>query len=500
MAEPIPLKLPPGLARGMQSDRATPGRYHDARYVRFSQEGEITVIKPMKAWDVAWPQFQLPSGKARAAHAWLDDSEVPYCIIGASDSLYAHDATTLSTITHAGFAGGSLHVGTWTLDNFGERAVACHDVDQTIVEYQPGDVIALAVSGAPTAKAIHVTDEKFLLALGINGDPRAFGWPDQETLTVWTATSLNQAGDLPINENGALMCAAKVRGGSLIWTTTGLHFLEYKQRPDVYGREFIKTGCGIIGRNAKVTRGNEAYWMGRKSFFKYQGYVDAMPCDIADDVFGHINEDYIHKVWGFDNQEDGEIWFPYPRDAATECSHAAIFSYKGIPHWNHTEFPRLAGFNSEVFGYPIALSGEGRIMRHEYGYDYDETVYLMDDNETDQLTDDNGDAFTDDPDDVVPEHRPYLTSGSIEIKTGDRRMQIDEFVPDELNSGDVETYFNLKERPNGTPTTVGPFTTDEEAGVYSTARHVAIEYRSAAGTEDFRIGQWSVRIKQRGKY
>lgn len=500
MAEPIPLMLPPGLVKGRVSDASVKGRYTAANHMRWIVDGDRVVVAPMPGWALAFDPTTPLIGKARGAHAWLDNSELPFFMVGTYSNLYEHDGTTLSDITPSGFSAGSIHAGTWTMDNMGEVGISCFDLDGRIFEHQPGaGGLATVVTNSPAAKATFVTDEKFLFALAVDGDPRAYAWASQDERTVWTPTSLNSAGDLPINEVGLLMCGHKIKGGALIWTTTGVYFLEFLGRPDIYGADRAGNNCGIISRNAKCVFGSSAYWMGKKRFFQFKGYTKPLDCEIADYVFGNLNEDYAHKVWAHHRPSYNEVWFAYPHGDATECSHAAIYNYeKGF--WNHTEFARLSGFDDEVFGYPVGFSSEGRVFNQESGYVYDEEVYLTTDS-GDRLTDDAGTNYlAADPGEFAAPTTPYMQSGPTTIGEGDRRMQIDEFLPDEENQGDVTTTFVLREYANSTPFEVGPYSSADRVGVGSTARFASVKYELAAAA-DARVGNWLVKIgARRGRY
>lgn len=489
MAEPFKIELPPGLVRGLQSDYAVAGRYYDARNWRWVREGGLLVSRPMKGWEIAFPGAHIISGIARSAHAWVDDDEAPWGLIGTNAKVYAHDGTTLSDATPVGYGPASADTCQITIDNFGELGVLCNDEDNLIYEYQPGGGgVMTQVTNAPTARAIFSTEEKFLFALQYNLDPRAFGWCDQANRTVWTATALNSAGDLPIQEIGALMCGGKIKGGALLHTTTGVHFVNFEGRPDVYSAEHVANGCGIISRNGGISVGSRRFWMGDGQFHAFAGAHAVMDCDIGDDVFGNINMDHAHKVWAFRRSKFNEIWFPYPRGNETECSHAAIYNYKDN-FWNHTERPRTAGFDVEPFGYPVEISPESVIFKHETGWDYDDTVLLTTDDGADILTTDDGATrLTSDEASDATAMTPYARSGPVEIGDGGRRMQIDEIWPDEQNQGGCETYILAREHPNATLTTLGPYSSADRMGIFTTARQVSIEHRAASGTEDFRIG------------
>ena len=507
----IKLALPPGLFRNGTQYQSV-GRYYDANLIRFF-EGQI---RPVGGWDTGLAGTL--TGNPRAAHAWKDNEGEAYAAFATHTGLFVHDGTALDDVTpqasesvlaedatdllledgseslllEYGFGAGDADMSTWTLDNFGELLVACNDHEQSIYEWQPGGGMdATEIANAPQAKAIFVTNERFIVALGADGDPRRVAWNDQENRTTWTATSTNQAGDLNIQTAGVLMCGGKVPGGGLIWTDQDVHLMRYQGFPDIYGIERKGTDCGIIGRHAFQIVDSVAYWMGQEGFWTYVGYVQPIQCDISDDVFRNLNTAYRHKVWCQHIPQFGEIWWFYPRIAnigledgedlllesgqtldaeggATECSHAAVYNYRE-GHWTHHELARLCGFPKGAFDYPMMVDASGNILKHEYGWSYGGAIRRA-------------------------------VSGPVELGDGERRLQIDEFIPDDLTQGDCEVTFYTRETPNATEYTVGPFNAADRVGVITTARQARISIRAEDGTEDFRIGAYRVAAKARGRY
>lgn len=515
--DPISLTLPPGLSRqGTQLKAA--GRWNDGQYFRFA-EG---VIRPMKGW--ATGLAGTLSGSPRAAHAWLDNDEAQFAAFGTTTNLYAHDGSVLDDITPSTFDGATI----WSLDNFGEVLIACDG--ETIYDWQPGGGgDATPIANAPSAKAIFVTEERFLMALGVDGDPRQFAWADQESRTVWTPTAINQAGDLPIQATGLLVCGLKIRGSSLLFTTEGLHRLDYRGQPDVYGSEHIANGCGIISQHAKVGFGSTAYWMGKGGFWSYSGYLEQIPCEISDDVFSNLNTTYQHLCWAEFFPLFGEVWFYYPRGAATECSHAAIFSTRE-GHWNHTPMARLCGFGPDVFGWPVRVTSAGAMAKHEYEYNYsdalltldtsDEILLLESGEETILLEDGDGllleegspvlmegsssEFLLEDGSPLLLESATdverKLVSGPVQIANGGRAVFLDEIWPDEQTQGDCDVYLHVRDYPNASETTLGPYSASDRIGVMTTARQIRFELRMATGKTDARIGDWRAILKTRGRY
>lgn len=510
----IKLQLQAGLMRNGTNYQSL-GRWFDANLMRFF-EGQI---RPMKGW--ATGLTGTLSGNPRAAHAWKDNTGAAFAAFGTHTGLYAHDGTTLDDITpdaaaatvtmlledgstdlfaedsttlllETGFNAGDADTSTWTLDNFGELLVACNDAENAIYEWQPGGGFdATAITNAPTAEAVFVTNERFIIALGSDGDPRRVAWNDQENRAVWAASSTNQAGDLNLQTAGVVMCGGKVRGGGLIWTDLDLHLMRYQGFPDIYGIERVGNDCGIIGRHAFMIVDSVAYWMGANGFWRYAGYAEPLPCEISDDVFSNLNTTYKNKVWCQHFPQFSEVWWFYPRvsnlanedvedllteggqtilaeGGATECSHAAIFNYRE-GHWNHTALARNCGFAEGTFAYPLMVNSSGAMLYHEYGWSYDSNVRRV-------------------------------VSGPVELGDGERRLQIDEFIPDELAQGDCEVYFFTRETPNASEYELGPYNAADRVGVITTARQARIEIRAEDATQDFRIGNYRVNARQRGRY
>jgi hypothetical protein len=129
----------------------------------------------------------------------------------------------------------------WTLDTWGEFLVGVSPDDGYIYQWENDTAtIAAKVTNAPTAAAVVVTPERFMFALGADGDPRAVAWSDQEDNTEWTAGPTNQAGSFPLQTYGRLMCGKAVKGGTLVFTDLDAHLASFIGGNDIY--RFDKVG------------------------------------------------------------------------------------------------------------------------------------------------------------------------------------------------------------------------------------------------------------------
>jgi hypothetical protein len=513
--EPIKLDWAPGLFRQNTAYSCPQGRWNDGNLMRMA-EG---VRKPMKGWVIGLAGTL--TGNPRAAFAWKDNDQAAFAAFGTHSGLFTHDGTTLDDVTpdapsdwlledgtnwlledgtswllEGGFNAGDQHTATWTFDNFGELLIACYDDEQAIYEWQPlGGSDASIIINSPDALAVVVTPERFILALGADGDPRRIAWPDGENRTTWTPTTTNRARELIIQTEGVLMCGVRVTSGTLIFTSHDVHFARYIGLPDVYSIKPVGKQCGIVGKHAFIAVDQIVYWMGLNAFWVYAGYAEPIQCEIADDVFKNINETYRYKVWCRHNAAEGEVWFYYPRGAATECSHVAIFCYRGQPHWNHIERGRNCGFDEGAFSFPVEVSSAGQMFKHEYGYSYSDGMLLLEDG-TEWLLEDGTPWLLED---AEVETR-NLISGPMELGNGGALLFIDEIIPDETTQGDCEVYFYLSEFPTDAETTIGPFSAADRIPVEAPARKVRMEIRAADGVLDFRVGNYRAVVREWSAY
>ena len=295
----------------------------------------------------------------RGALAWVDNSINTNLAAGTYNKLfYISTSNAVSDITPVGFTAGNadatLRFGfgaanfgngyygtervssgvfqeatTWSLDTWGEYLVACSSDDGKLYEWQLNSSNPAAqISNAPTSNlGLVVTGERFLFALGAGGNPRKVQWCDKEDNTAWTPSATNEAGDFELSTHGEILSGHKLRGRTLILTTTDAHIASYIGPQLVFQFQRVGTDCGAISRHACVARMEGAYWMGSKSFFFFNGSaVQEMPCEVLDYVFTDINNDQRSKVTSMNNAQYGEVCggsirlAVQPRTIATWCT------------------------------------------------------------------------------------------------------------------------------------------------------------------------------------
>ena len=130
------------------------------------------------------------------------------------------------------------------------------------------------------------------MVMGADGNQRRIQWASQESLTDWTPTLVNTAGDLDLQTKGRIIGGFKTRYGVLVFTTSDVRKTNYLGPPYVYGIERLTEGGGPVGMKAVAGSADFVAWMSRGRFWSFTGgYVKELSCDVADYIFSNINLD-----------------------------------------------------------------------------------------------------------------------------------------------------------------------------------------------------------------
>jgi hypothetical protein len=444
-------------------------------------------LRPVLGWRTR--SASAVTGSCRGMITWRDNSNSRFIGLGTHSKLFAmNEAGTLKDITPTsfttGYASAQIAVGygygtygnfaygvarpdtgsiipatTWSLDTWGEYLVACSNADGKIYEWQLGfatPTLAAVVANAPVCnKAILVTAERILFALGAGGNPRKVQWCDQEDNTVWTPLSTNQAGDYELTTPGSLMAGKRVKGVNLLFTDVDVHTANYIGAPFIYGFEKAASGCGLISAQSVAAIDTAAIWMSSNGFWIYDGYVKPLPCDVSDYIFTNINYGQKSKVYAVHNSEFGEIWWFYPSSGSNENDSYVTYNYREN-HWSIGLLDRTAGVDAGVFTYPLMVDPDGLVYEHEVGFNYD-----------------GGTLFAE--------------SGPVQIGNGDNIMKVREVVPDEQSLGEAVVSFKTRLYPTGTQSTFGPFSAANPTSVRFSGRQVNMRVTGAV-LADWRVG------------
>ena len=497
--KPIPLKVPPGFFRNGTKYEAM-GRWYDGNMIRW----ENGRMKPYGGWTSMLAPGGNLVGVARGGIAWSDNNGFRYIAIGTNEKLYVGTAGIYTDVTPGGLVTGradsisgpgygagpygsgdygtqrtstglELDAATWSMDTYGEDLLGVLTSDQTIWQFDPSTgLVTKQSTSAPTALAVMVTNEDFILALGAGGEGRLIQWPDVTNPTTWTAAITNTAGQIPLNTGGRCMSGTRVGVQNIVWTNMDVHAVNFIGTPGIYGPNRLAEGCGLVGPNAwSVT--DVAIWMSWGGFKIYNGIVDDLPCEVQDYTWSQIDWTQSAKIYCETNTRYNEHtwWFPsvnpsLPAGTATECDSYVTWNRKlGIWYFGikSTLGARTTWVDKGVWPLPIAVDPTGNVFEHETGFL------------------DNGSTRV---------GQVFAVSGPVEPMGGERRADVTLLIPDvDPDPSVVELTVNCQNAPDGPVTTVGPFSLATNAEGYTPARfsgrQLSLEFTQTQD-EDWSLG------------
>ena len=437
-------------------------------------------------------------GVPRAAISWRPGGyHGKNLAVGTNEGMFVYDGGRIDNITPAayvagrvdslpgvGYGGGLygrglygeptygsstvLEAASWSMDMWGDYLVAV-GWDGVVCQWTGAGLLAPIV-GAPSAYALVVTDERILMLLGANGIPNRVQWSDQENNAVYTADATNKAGGFTLNTVGQLLCGARGRGVTFVWSETDLFAFFPTFNQFVYGYERLGQNCGAASRNSAVVVGEVAYWMGIDGFYCYDGQVRRLECDLQDYVFGDpdngvaadFNIEQRVKVHVRANTLFEEIWFSYPSADGNECNRIITFNYRNGT-WSRHVMNRTAWCDRGAFALPIGLSSDATVYEHEIGHSA------------------NGEQID-----------SWVESAPFELGNGDRVQQIKSFWPDlRQGSGKVALTMKLSMTPRGQEFFKGPISFDaqvERIYLAAAGRQMSIRLEGAAPGDFWELG------------
>lgn len=221
---------------------------------------------------------------------------------------------------------------------------------------------------------------RFVFAFGCNDygetaqSPLMIRWSDQEDPTNWdpTTPTSSQAGSLQLSRGSEIITALQTRQEVVVWTDTSVYVLQFLGAPLVWGAQLIGDNVSIINQNATATAANVVYWMGVDKFYKYDGRVQTLRCDLLAHVFNDINLDQSAQICAGTVERFNEIWWFYPSSDSTVNDKYVVYNYiEDI--WYYGALARTAWIDSGILDYPIAATYHNNVVLHENGLDDNET-------------------------------------------------------------------------------------------------------------------------------
>lgn len=235
-------------------------------------------------------------------------------------------------------------------------------------------------TSVPTVQdLIFVSDtSRFVFAFGANDygsivqNKMLIRWSDQESLTDWFPSATNQAGSVLLSHGSEIVSCLQTRQEILVWSDSSLYSLQYVGAPVVWQSQLLGDNISIAGQNAAAIGSGVVYWMGVDKFYKYDGRISTLRCDLRQFIYGDINLQQADQFFAGTNEGFNEVWFFYCSQNSNTVNRYAVYNYteaNGEGVWYYGTLDRSAWLDSGLRDYPIAATYLKNIVEHEFGVD-----------------------------------------------------------------------------------------------------------------------------------
>ena len=252
----------------------------------------------------------------------------------------------------------------------------------------PRGVLLSALAGSDGSCPLYqnyfiVSDvSRFLLVFGTNDygstvlDPMLIRWSDQESLTTWFPAITNQAGSVRLSHGSEIVTALQSRQEILVFTDQAVYSLQYLGPPYVWGTQILADNISIAGPNAVAIGSGVTYWMGIDKFYKYDGRIQTLRCDLLRHIYSDINTLQYDQVFASTNEGFNEVWWFYCSASSNTIDRYAIYNYTE-DIWYYGNMARTAWIDSGLRNFPMAATYTLNIVNQESGVDDSETTTTL---------------------------------------------------------------------------------------------------------------------------
>lgn len=355
--------------------------------------------------DGQWCRFQrgLPRkiGGCRAVTSTFLEKVYGVASYSSAGTQYQHmgQATTLTQLrlTSAGVLSGSSNRTPGALvasnNNVWQFDVQADTTggSQPFLFAHPGQNLADIDSTVETSIFYGVATDTTVLATTLT-DPQSGGvvvlspyvltYGNVGRVDIYSPAALAQVNSLNVTGQKIVKGLPMRSGGNgpagIFWSLDSVIRATFTSEADGYfAFDTISATSSILSSRAVVEYDGIFYWAGVDRFMLFNGVVQEIQNNLNTNwFFDNLNFAQRQKVFAITVPRYGEIWWCYPRGAATECTHAVIYNVREKT-WYDTELlgsGRSDGIFAKVYNKPfmvdVDLTATGYTWwQHETGVD-----------------------------------------------------------------------------------------------------------------------------------
>jgi hypothetical protein len=199
---------------------------------------------------------------------------------------------------------------------------------------------------------------------------------DQESVTDWTPPATNQDGSIRLSHGSEIVTAVQTRQEIVVFTDSSIYSLQYQGPPVVWSSQLLGDNISIAGQNAATVASGVIYWMGVDKFYKYDGRVGTLRCDLRQYIYQDINLAQWSQVFSGTNEGFNEVWWFYCSATSNSVDKYVTYNY-AEDVWAYGTMARTAWLDSGLRDYPLAATYSYNLVNHEQGNDNRETATTL---------------------------------------------------------------------------------------------------------------------------
>lgn len=359
----------------------------------------------------------------------------------------------------------------WSMDTYGTDLIATPG-GQTGVYVWDNDleVAPTLLTNAPTAINYVFVSNNIIVTLGAGGVGNRIQSSDNVDITIWSATSENQAYLYDEAQASDWVSHAPARGLNLLFTDSQVFTFRYINRPLIWEVKLLDNNSGIIAQNARVSHNGVVYWMGTSNLYMFRGgNVEIIPSNTTSQttlkryIYDDLNYSQRSKIFGWFNEDYNEVWFHYPSADSMEPNRIVRINITDFTHTPDVMDRTAAEYPAILGRYPYLIASDNTVYKHEYGFNADGQALPW------SLT------------------TPYYSGGK-------NLTNLKGFIPDSIQDGSISVTINTKNYPQaGTIGEYGPYTVTTTTGmvaIETAARFWQYTIQGSEVDQDWASGRW----------
>lgn len=402
-----------------------------------------------------------------------------------------YGAGTYGSGTYGSGSSSSLssNMRLWSFDNWGEDLLALPRNGKLYI-WDESDTVQVRCSTIPNAPTrsnfLFVADDSRQVVLcgtsmpGGNFDPLGVRWSSTENYSEWDPAVTNAAGSTRLNSGSYIVGGVKGRKQTVLFTDDAAHSFTFIGPPYYFEATKLADSCGGLSPNGAISVNGIVYWWGPNGFYKYDGVVSQLNCDISNVLFEaesslSLNFDQKEKIYaGFNSRHSEILWF-YPKKDSIENDRYVIYNIKEDIFYDGS-LNRTTWTDSTLFENPLATGVSTTTYEHEVGFDNDGSTL-----------------------------RSFIDTGYIEIENGGELVFVDKFIPDfkDLSGNNMKVSFRYKKYPQeATESVKGPYlvrNNTDKINPHVRARQVALTFDVSAVGSYYKFGDHRLQMQPDGE-